>query len=244
MQIVLIGNRVVAHGNDCFLCMGGTVICEETGKKYSNATVAEVEAVPADIDTVGYEYRAGVFVPCAPYGVGAGELMVACEECGTPKRSTVTADADGGLNIPGFLKGAKIVAEIAQQCGLEAAATLDSVLASIGNIAISATNTAEERAIVECGSYVGTGQTGANSPNSLNFSFPPKAVLIVGDNDWTSYFAILLFVSSSYVRAGGKSAFAQMYTKIDGNTVYWYSTGNAASQMNSSGTTHYYVALG
>ena len=88
MQIVLIGNRVVAHGENCFLCMGGTVICEETGKAYPNATVAEVDAIPTDIDTVGYEYRAGVFVPCAPYGkTEDGRILLACDECGTPRVS-------------------------------------------------------------------------------------------------------------------------------------------------------------
>ena len=127
MQIVLIGNRVVAHGEDCFLSMGGTVICEETGKAYSNATVAEVDAIPADLDTVGYEYRAGVFAPCAPYGVGAGALMVACEECGTPKRSKVTADADGSLNVPGYLKGGKIGDEVSAALGLSNA-TVDEAL--------------------------------------------------------------------------------------------------------------------
>lgn len=130
MQIVLVGNRVVAHGDNCFLCMGGTVICEETGKAYPNATVAEVETIPADIDTVGYEYHAGVFVPCAPYGVGAGELMVACEDCGTPKRSKVTADAEGGLHIPGYLTGAKIADETAAALGLTDA-TVDGALEKV-----------------------------------------------------------------------------------------------------------------
>ena len=133
MQIVLIGNRVVAHGENCFLCMGGTVICEETGKAFSNATVAEVDAIPADLDTVGYEYRAGVFVPCAPYGVGAGALMVACEECGTPKRSKVTADADGGLNVPGYLKGGKVGDEVSSALGLTDA-TVDEALGKLGNL--------------------------------------------------------------------------------------------------------------
>lgn len=88
MQIVLIGNRVVAHGEDCFLCMGGTVICEETGKAYPNATVAEVDAIPVDIGKVGYEYHAGVFVPCAPFGVGDGNLAVVCgEDCKVIKDS-------------------------------------------------------------------------------------------------------------------------------------------------------------
>lgn len=89
MQIVLSGNRVVAHGDNCFLCMGGTVICNDTGKAYQNATVAEVDAIPADIDTVGYEYHAGVFVPCAPYGeTEDGRVLLACDECGTPRAST------------------------------------------------------------------------------------------------------------------------------------------------------------
>ncbi len=89
MQIVLSGNRVMAHGDSCFLSMGGTVICEETGKAYPNATIAEVDALPADIDSVGYEYHAGVFVPCAPYGRSDdGYIMVSCNECGTPRVSS------------------------------------------------------------------------------------------------------------------------------------------------------------
>lgn len=88
-QLVLSGNRILAHGEaGCFLSMGGTVICEEKGKAYPNATVVTHEGgLPADIDKVGYEYHAGVFIPCAPYGTGAGDILVACEDCGTPKRS-------------------------------------------------------------------------------------------------------------------------------------------------------------
>lgn len=91
MQIVLSGNRVIAHGESCFLAIGGTVVCEETGKAYSNATVAEVDVLPADIDRVGYEYHAGVFVPCAPYGMTEdGYLMGACFECGTPRYTDIS----------------------------------------------------------------------------------------------------------------------------------------------------------
>ena len=71
-----------------FVSMGGTVICEQDGKSYQNATVAECEGYPSDIDTVGYEYHAGVFVPCAPYGEGEGNVLVACQnDSGTPKDS-------------------------------------------------------------------------------------------------------------------------------------------------------------
>ena len=63
MQLVLSGNRVVGHGEN-FLSMGGIVINTETGKRYENATVAECEGCPSDIDQRGYEYHAGTFVPC------------------------------------------------------------------------------------------------------------------------------------------------------------------------------------
>lgn len=87
MQIVVSGNRVLAHGEN-FLAMGGTVVNTETGKVYQNATVVECENCPADIDKVGYEYHAGVFVPCAPYGVGLGNIAVVCnEDCKSIKDS-------------------------------------------------------------------------------------------------------------------------------------------------------------
>lgn len=89
MQLVLIGNRIVAHGAN-FLSMGGVVINTETGKSYENATVAECEGCPSDIDQRGYEYHAGTFVPCAPYGKGDGNLAVVCgEDCKAVKDSGI-----------------------------------------------------------------------------------------------------------------------------------------------------------
>lgn len=79
MQLVLSNNRVITHGEN-FLAMGGTVINTVTGAKYENATVAECENCPSDIDEVGYEYKGGVFVPCAPFGVGSGNVAVVCNE--------------------------------------------------------------------------------------------------------------------------------------------------------------------
>ena len=51
MQLVLINNRIVAHG-DGFIALGGIVINTETGKKYEHATIAECSGCPSDIDTV------------------------------------------------------------------------------------------------------------------------------------------------------------------------------------------------
>lgn len=90
MQLVLCKNRVVAHGEN-FLSMGGTVINTVTGAKHENATIAECNGCPSDIDEVGYEYHAGVFVPCAPYGKGNnnGYFMEVCESCATPRNSGI-----------------------------------------------------------------------------------------------------------------------------------------------------------
>lgn len=123
-QLVISGNRILAHGEaDCFLSMGGTVICEGTGKAYQNATVVTHEGgLPSDIDTVGYEYRGGVFVPCAPYGKGSGNILVACEDCGTPKDSGIpSTNLDKLINNGLMLTGS--VADMPDTSGVWFAST-------------------------------------------------------------------------------------------------------------------------
>ena len=97
MQLVLSNNRIVAHGEN-FISMGGTVINTVTGAKHENATIAECNSCPSDIDTVGYEYHAGTFVPCAPYGMGNnnGYFMEVCVGCAAPKNSGIPIR--GGLS--------------------------------------------------------------------------------------------------------------------------------------------------
>lgn len=91
-QLVVIGNRIVAHGEDCFADIGGAVICKTDGKAYAGASIVECSTdCPEDIDEVGYEYHAGVFVPCAPYwkGDGTGYFMEICPDCATPRNSGI-----------------------------------------------------------------------------------------------------------------------------------------------------------
>lgn len=93
-QLVVSGNRILSYGEDCFLSMGGTVICPETSKVFQNATVVNCDYLPSDIDTVGYEYHAGEFVPCAPFGVGSGNVAVVCgEDCKTIKDSGIPLES-------------------------------------------------------------------------------------------------------------------------------------------------------
>lgn len=98
MQLVVSGNRILAHGEDCFLAMGGTVICTASGRVYQNATVVTCDGCPSDIGERGYEYHAGQFVPCAPYGKSEdGYLALLCgEDCRAIK--------DSGLLLSALLK--------------------------------------------------------------------------------------------------------------------------------------------
>ena len=89
MQLVLIKNRVVSYGGE-YVTMGNTVIDTQSGKVFSGATVAECNGCPPDIGEVGYEYAAGVFTPCAPYGKGDGNLAVLCNrDCKSIKDSDI-----------------------------------------------------------------------------------------------------------------------------------------------------------
>lgn len=97
MQLVLSNNRVLAHGEN-FISMGGTVINTETNKVYQNATVAECSGCPSDIGVVGYEYHAGEFVPCAPFGKGPGNVAVYCDDCKTPRDSGIHIDVVCGTS--------------------------------------------------------------------------------------------------------------------------------------------------
>lgn len=95
MQLVLSNNRVLSHGEN-FIAMGGVVINTETGAKYENATIAECENCPSDIGEVGYEYHAGAFVPCAPYGKGNGNVPVLCDrDCKSIKDSGIHLNSIG-----------------------------------------------------------------------------------------------------------------------------------------------------
>lgn len=89
MQLVLIKNRVIAYGGE-YIAMGNTVVDARSGKLFSGATIAECNSCPPDIGEVGYEYMAGVFTPCAPYGKGDGNLAVLCNrDCKSIKDSDI-----------------------------------------------------------------------------------------------------------------------------------------------------------
>lgn len=104
---------------------------------------------------------------------------------------------------------------------------------------------------VEVGSYVGTGTYGSSNPNSLTFGFEPKLVVISpkrhAEKDGYIYGGIPWIngntTGCSYIIVNNYSS-QKVYLSWDGKTVSWYSTNSAASQLNDSGITYYYIAIG
>ena len=140
------------------------------------------------------------------------------------------------------------------------------------------------------GSYVGTGEYGADHPNSIDFGFVPKLIIFIGYktgntfsgfanpamNDPTakpSYHSLWLFdprlVSSDYQSGlspclkdyttsigGSYLTVVTAYCKLVGSVLSWYVTQTTedsgsiwtdpsyTDQLNISGTTYYYAALG
>ncbi len=95
---------------------------------------------------------------------------------------------------------------------------------------------------IEMRSYVGNGQYGQTTPNHLTFSSTPAALLITGNK------AICL------ARGGDKvgtiavsSTFGSGVTALDfswsGNTVSYYSTSNATTQLNDNNQSYWAIAF-
>lgn len=102
---------------------------------------------------------------------------------------------------------------------------------------------------IDTGSYIGTGTYGVSNPCSLTFGFSPSILIITG------------FMKSSGTSIGGNGSvvmntsygsYGESYSEYsisgtvvaNGNQVQWYSENSASEQMNTDGSTYYYVAIG
>ena len=99
------------------------------------------------------------------------------------------------------------------------------------------------------GSYVGTGTYGEDNPNTLTFPFRPKMWSVVGttrpDTDYYASLSNVCFLPwglEGNARLYGSSSLTATISYED-NTVEFYSS-NTSPQLNESGWTYYYVALG
>jgi hypothetical protein len=97
---------------------------------------------------------------------------------------------------------------------------------------------------VAVGGYQGDGTYGADTPCTLTFDFPPKAVVICEKRYAYSSWSLLLAGAETAAGAWVSSYDYVLHTTWDGNTVSYYSTNNASSQCNSNNTAYLYMALG
>lgn len=87
---------------------------------------------------------------------------------------------------------------------------------------------------IALGSYVGTGQYGANNPNTLTLPFNPTFIYIRN--------TLLLFQGEQSAGGFNSSQDALKVTWGD-KTVSWYSTMNENEQRNAKGTSYAYVVV-
>ena len=101
---------------------------------------------------------------------------------------------------------------------------------------------------IEVGSYVGTGTYGSGNPNSLTFGFEPQLIAIFLENKTGNYarkmFMLRGITGASYLDADGNNN--GVIVTWGANTISWriYGGTSAANQMNSSGETYRYIAIG
>ena len=115
---------------------------------------------------------------------------------------------------------------------------------------------------IETGSYVGTGGSGAGAKTSITTSFKPKFVYVVSANDaWYDDFSYdsnnpfgcyhLLWTDGLTKETGWGHTYGnynRLY-ELNGNTLSWYIEGSsdgshANKQLNRSGVTYHYIAIG
>ena len=99
---------------------------------------------------------------------------------------------------------------------------------------------------IQTGSYVGTGTYGPSSPNTLTFSFRPQLVIIVengGGQTYSGYFIRGSEVGMTNWIGGSTSNFSVALT-WNNDSVSWYSGNGSEYQLNRSGITYCYLAIG
>jgi len=118
---------------------------------------------------------------------------------------------------------------------------LTTITAAIGN--------GENNCRIDYGSYVGNGNAGPNSPNTLTFDsgFQPDFIAIMNpaDNYAVVGLAAVRGTTATIASVDARSEYIGMSWGT--NSVSWWhrvSFYEADAQLNTNGTTYYYVALG
>lgn len=133
----------------------------------------------------------------------------------------------------------------------------DEALVILKTLVDNAQTSADEKAKIQTGSYIGTGTYGSKNPNTLTFDFEPKLLIVSGTvNGHTStkqvYGVTVIYIEGQneygfLVQTNAGYVNGNVYR--DGNTISWYSTDTSSNyapglQFNISGKTYSYIAFG
>lgn len=170
-----------------------------------------------------------------------------------------------GVNPDGWkqqgtaLNKANLLADsTAASIGLDGSATLDTAVAKLKSLIDTERTYADTKTMTELKSYVGTGAYGSSAPVSLSFSFVPSTIIYIGYSNGTIfanpqqglYMVALPAMSTSYTQYFGLCFNGQGQSTSygmrsgDSKTVSWYNTSGAQMQLNESGSTYYFLAIG
>lgn len=116
-----------------------------------------------------------------------------------------------------------------------------------------ALNTLASRLRAQVNSYTGTNTYGSANPCELTFDFAPLFVMYIGYqtggvgylNGSSLALSLMSFLSASYTRQnvfGTSDTWAKLSS--DGKTISWYSPSNMVNQLNASGYTYFFIAVG
>lgn len=99
------------------------------------------------------------------------------------------------------------------------------------------------------GTYTGAGTYGSSNPNTLSFTTAPSTVIIQLDGTQAHGATFQQGCDSAFCYIVNTNS-QQYWRKLevtwsnDGKTLSWYNTQDAAAQLNTSGETYTYVAIG
>lgn len=94
---------------------------------------------------------------------------------------------------------------------------------------------------IATGSYTGTDTYGESNPNSLTFDFEPKIVIFM---PVTTGFGAVMAPDSRYAKFIGSESGSYCRPTFNGTVLTWYSTKDKYYQLNSSGESYNYIAIG
>lgn len=222
-------------------------------KNYINNTLLNAvdEAIEDCLEQVS-EAIEGIVVGTLPdNSLTTAKFQDGCVTLAKTDFSETTLDPTHTAKIPTSKAAADYVAAVALLQASAGQANGVATLDEDGQLPESQLPTVAAK--VETGSYVGTGTYGSSNPNSLTFSFTPKMVVI--NYTATQYYGprmggqVWLYedtrgVTSIPIGTGNVVTEAQL--TWNNNILSWYqgSLENAKYQLNESGVTYSWIAIG